>query len=65
MAGVQQVLQPHAPEDGGELPLADACLFQVDGLVFDPALLEVALGLLGVEALGFAEDLDVHGGVLL
>jgi hypothetical protein len=63
--GVHQVLQLHTAQDGGQLPLADAVTGQVDGLELLPALLELALGLFGVERFGLAENLNVHHNVLL
>ena len=64
--GIYQRL-PAAQRPGHILELAPAHLFffQVDHLEFDAALLKIALRLFGIEALGGAEDLDVHGLTLL
>ena len=62
---VHQLL-PAAQRAGDVLELAAAHLLflQVDHLEPDAPLLEVALGLFGIEALARAEDLDVHAFVL-
>lgn len=63
MLGVDEVRQLHRPEDGLQLPPADAVLFQVNGLELDPPLLKIPLCLLRVETLGFPKDLDVHSNL--
>ena len=50
----------HATHDALKLALAHPLLFKVDKLELDTALFKVALGLLGIEALLGAEDLDIH-----
>ena len=46
--------------DGGEFSFAEGFFLQIDELVFNGALFEVALGFLGVKGFTGAEDLDVH-----
>ena len=50
-------------DDGLEFAFAQAFFLQVDGLEFDAAFFEKALGFAGVGVLFGSEDLDVHGDV--
>ena len=56
----QPVHAAHGPQHRVELLAREPVALHVDELIFDPPLLEPALGLFGIKALGFAEDLDVN-----
>ena len=50
----------HGTEDAVKFLAGHAVLLEVDGLELDSALLEPALGLLGVEALGLTKNLNIQ-----
>ena len=58
--GVHQLLKGELCADAAVLPRGEPLLGQINVLVLDAPLLEVPLRLLGVKALGGAEDLNVH-----
>ena len=62
---INEIIQAHRPDYALQLPPAHAVAEDVHGLKLYPPLLEIPLRLFGVEALGLAENLNVHGMILL
>ena len=58
---VDEIVDPaDCPQNAVELLAGHTVLLQIDGLEFDPPLLEIPLGFFGIKAFAFSEYLDVQ-----